>query len=129
MATNDLLMYVDPFNLGQPNFLLQSGSELKSGSIWPQTGINERNNNAFAASVYPNPVSSYATISLLLDKSQELSVNIYDLTGHKIAAIEKAQYGTGENTIRYDASALPKGMYFIQITDGVKSTSLKMIVK
>jgi len=129
MATNDLLMYIDPFNLGQPNFLLQSGSELNSGSIWPQTGINERNNNAFAASVYPNPVSSYATISLSLDKSQELSVNIYDLTGHKIAAIEKAQYGTGENTIRYDASALPKGMYFIQITDGVKSTSLKMIVK
>jgi hypothetical protein len=129
MATNDLLMYVDPFNLGQPNFLLQSGSELNSGSIWPQTGINERNNNAFAASVYPNPVSSFATISLTLDKSQELSVNVYDLTGHKIAAIEKTKYATGENTIRYDASALPKGMYFIQITDGKESTSLKMIVK
>ncbi len=129
MATNDLLMYIDPFNLGQPNFQLQSGSELNSGSIWPQTGIKERNINAFAASVYPNPVSSYATISLTLDKSQELSVNIYDLTGHKIAAIEKAQYGTGENTIRYDASALTKGMYFIQVTDGIKSTSLKMIVK
>lgn len=129
MATNDLLMYVDPFNLGQPNFLLQSGSELKSGSIWPQTGINERNNNAFAASVYPNPVSSIANISLTLDKSQDLSVNVYDLTGHKIAAIEKTQYASGENTIRYDASALPKGMYFIQITDGKDSTSLKMIVK
>ena len=129
IATNDLLMYIDPFNLGQPNFLLQSGSELNSGSIWPQTGINERNNNAFAASVYPNPVSSYATISLTLEKSQELIVNVYDLTGHKIAVIEKTQYAAGENTIRYDASALPNGMYFIQITDGVKSTSLKMIVK
>ncbi len=129
MATNDLLMYVDPFNLGQPNFLLQSGSELKSGSIWPQTGINERNNNAFAASVYPNPVSSTATIALTLDKQQDLSVNVYDLTGHKIAVIEKARYAAGENEIKYDASSLPKGMYFVQITDGKESTSLKMIVK
>jgi hypothetical protein len=129
MATNDLLMYVDPFNLGQPNFLLQSGSELKSGSIWPQTGINERNNNAFAASIYPNPVSSTATIALTLDKQQDLSINIYDLTGHKIAVIEKARYTAGENEIKYDASSLPNGMYFVQITDGKESTSLKMIVK
>jgi hypothetical protein len=129
MATNDLLMYVDPFNLGQPNFLLQSGSELKSGSIWPQTGISERNKNAFAASVYPNPVSGTATIAFSLDSRKNLTLNVYDLTGHKIAEIEDASYMAGENEIRYDASSLPKGMYFIQITDGIKSSSIKMIVK
>ena len=129
LATNDLLQYVDPFNLGQPNFLLQSGSELKSGAIWPQTGLKERNNNTFAASIYPNPVSDIATITFSLEKSQNLSIQIYDLTGQKAASIAQAKYVLGENELRYDASSLPDGMYFVQITDGINSSLLKMIVK
>ncbi len=129
MATNDLLMYVDPFNLGQPNFLLQSGSELKSGSVWPQTGLNE-NKIAFEASVYPNPVSANATISFMLDKSQSLSISLYDITGKKVASIaQNEQYKSGENEVKFDASGLVKGMYFVQITNGITSSSLKMIVK
>jgi hypothetical protein len=128
LATNDLLMYVDPFNLGQPNFLLQSGSELRSGSIWPQTGLKE-NNKAFAASVYPNPVSEKATIRFNLESTKNVSVSLYDITGLKIADIANTTYSPGENEINYDASALAKGMYFVQITDGVKINSLKMIVR
>jgi len=127
-ATNDLLQVVDPFNLGQPNFLLQSGSELKSGSIWPQLGIKEIE-NAFAASVYPNPVSQNTTISLNVDKTQSITVSLYDLTGQKVANIAQEKFAPGKNEIRYDASALPKGMYFVHITNGVSSSSLKMIVK
>jgi len=128
LMANDLLMYVDPFNFGQPNFLLQSGSELKSGSIWPQTGLKE-NNKAFAASVYPNPVSENAIISLNLEKAQGITITLFDMIGHKVAKIAQNQYKSGVNEISYDASALPKGMYFIQITDGINSSSLKMIVK
>jgi len=128
MATNDLLMVVDPFNLGQPNFLLQSGSELKSGSIWPQTGIKE-NLQAFAANVYPNPVTENATISFNLEKSHNITIALYDMIGQKVATIAQNQYFAGENEVTYDATALPKGMYFVQITDGTNSSSLKMIVK
>jgi hypothetical protein len=128
MASNDLLMYLDPFNLGQPNFLLQSGSELKSGSIWPQTGLKE-NNLAFAANIYPNPVSSSTTISFNLEKTKNITVSLYDMIGHKVATIAQSQYFAGKNEVNYNASSLPKGMYFVQITDGVSSSSLKMIVK
>lgn len=128
LATNDMLEYVDPFNLGQPNFLLQSGSELKSGSVWPQTSVKE-NEIAFAASVYPNPVSSNATISFNLEKTQNITISLYGMTGHKVTTIAQSQYYAGKNEIKYDATSLPKGMYFIQITDGVSISSLKMIVK
>lgn len=128
MATNDLLMYVDPFNLGQPNFLLQSGSELKSGSIWPQTGVKE-NDKAFAASVYPNPVSSNATVSFNLEKTQNIAIALYDMIGHKVVTIAQSQYYAGKNEIKYDATSLPKGMYFVNISDGTTNSTLKLIVK
>ncbi len=128
LATNDLLLYTDPFNLGQPNFLLQSGSELKSGSIWIQTGLKE-NTLANAASVYPNPVSKTATISFSLEKSKNVTISLFDMIGNKVATIAHDHFVTGKNEINYDASALPRGMYFIQISDGNRSSSLKMIVK
>jgi hypothetical protein len=129
MATNDLLMYVDPFNLGQPNFLLHSGSELKSGSFWPQTAVKE-NKNAFSASVYPNPVSTTATISFMLEKAQSLNIELYNMTGTKVATIARdEQYKSGENVVKYNVSDLAKGMYFIQISNGASSSSFKMIVK
>jgi hypothetical protein len=128
IATNDLLQVVDPFNLSQPNFLLQSTSELKSGSSWLQAGLKE-NKKSFAASVYPNPVSKNATINLNLEKAQNITIALYDILGHKVAAIAQSQYSAGRNEIQYDASSLPRGMYFVQISDGAKSSSLKMIVK
>jgi flagellar hook assembly protein FlgD len=129
MATNDLLMVVDPFNLAQPNFLLKAESELNSGSIWDNTGLKHDKKNAFAASVYPNPVSKNTTISLDLEKSQNVTISLFDMIGHKVTTIAREQYSAGINEIKYDASSLPKGMYFIQITDGNNSSSIKMVVR
>lgn len=129
MATNDLLMVVDPFNLTQPNFLLKVGSELNSGSIWDNTALKHDQKKGFAASVYPNPVSKNATISLDLEKSKNVTITLFDMVGHKVTTIASEQYSAGKNEIKYDASSLPKGMYFIQITDGKNSSTMKMIVK
>jgi hypothetical protein len=129
IADNDLLSYVDPFNLGQPNFLLQSGSELKSGSIWPQTGINERK-NAFTASIYPNPVSTNATIRFTLVKAENLTITLFDITGIKISTVSHdEQYQSGENEVKFNVSDLAKGMYFVQITNGINSSAFKLMVK
>lgn len=128
LATNDLLMCNDPFNLEQPNFLLKSTAELNSGSLWDNTGIKERN-KGFSASVYPNPASAGTTLKLNLDKSQKVTINLYDVTGHKVANIAQGIYHAGENEIKYDASDLPKGMYLLQISDGDKISSQKLIIK
>ncbi len=129
IADNDLLSYVDPFTLGQPNFLLQSGSELKSGSIWPQTGINERK-NAFTASIYPNPVSTNATIRFTLVKAENLTITLFDITGIKISTVSHdEQYQSGENEVKFNVSDLAKGMYFVQITNGINSSAFKLMVK
>lgn len=128
VTTNDQLLYVDPFNLNNPDFLLQNGSFLKTGSIWGSVGINEIN-TAFNASIYPNPVSDNAIIRLKLGKATNVSILVYDITGHKVADIARDQVFAGENEIRFDASSLTHGMYFIQVTDGLNSSSFKFVVR
>jgi hypothetical protein len=129
LATNDLLLYIDPFNLSQPNFLLQTQSELNTGSIWDNTGLKYNQKKAFAVTVYPNPVSKNATLTLNLEKPNTVTISVFDMIGHKVATIAQKQYVAGLNEIKYDASSLPKGIYFVQVTDGVKNSSVKMIVK
>jgi len=130
LATNDMLMAGDPFNLSGPDFLLETGSELNAGAIWTLTGLNAKDKRqAFSASIYPNLVSTTATISLNLEKSQNITISLLDMLGHKVATIAQKQYGAGINEIKYDASSLPKGMYLVRISDGVKSSAVKMIVK
>jgi len=45
---------------------IKNGSELKSGSIWPQRGCKEDKFIAFSAYGYPNPVTDKAGIRLNL---------------------------------------------------------------
>jgi hypothetical protein len=129
LATNDLLMVSDPFNLSQPNFLLKAESELNSGSIWDNTGLKQDQKKGFAAYLYPNPVSKDATITLNLEKSKNVTVTLFDMIGHKVSTIAQNEYYSGKNEIKYDATSLPKGMYFVKISDGTTNSTLKMIVK
>jgi len=129
LATNDLLMVTDPFNLSQPNFLLKAESKLNLGSIWDNTGLRYDQKKVFAATVYPNPVSKNAIINLNLDKSQNVTIALYDILGNKLATIAHKEFSAGVNEISYDASSLPKGLYFVRISDGVKNSAVKMLVK
>ena len=122
-------MVTDPFNLSQPNFLLKAESKLNLGSIWDNTGLRYDQKKGFSATVYPNPVSNNATISLNLDKSQNVAIAVYDILGNKVFTIAQKEYSAGNNEIKYDASSLPKGLYFVRISDGIKNSALKMIVK
>ena len=108
--------------------MLQSGSVLKSGSIWPQTGVKE-NKPTFTSSIYPNPVSDKSTIQFTLDKASNIEVSVYNATGSKVAEIAEAQYPAGENRIIINASSLPKGLYFVRIDNGTSQSAAKMIVK
>jgi hypothetical protein len=127
ISTNYLLHVVDPFNLNQPNFLLQNESELVSGSIWPQLGLKE--NDIFELiSVYPNPASKYITISFNLKKSNSVIISLYDITGNKIDIIKESFYQAGnKNEITYDVSNLKNGVYLVNISNYEKNTTIKFI--
>lgn len=128
IATNDLLGISDPFNLGGPNFLLETSSALNTGALWIQTGVKEIK-KAHSASIYPNPVTNNATITLNLEKSKNVTITLFDIIGHKVSTIAQNEYSSGKNEIKYDATSLPKGMYFVKISDGNTNSTLKMIVK
>ena len=78
--------------------------------------------------IYPNPASNSFTLPLSLDKGQNISVDIYNILGVKVAA-EQLNLSAG-NHILIKNFDLQSGQYFVNITDakGLTITTKKLLV-
>ena len=61
---------------------------------------------------YPNPFNAYTTIGFYLPTSSFVTLTIYDLLGHEVAAVLAEKKSPGAHLVRFDASALAGGIYF-----------------
>ena len=99
----NLADYIFGANFGQPWF----------STLSTQTPIDNR------VVVYPNPASEYLIVSGLEGTSK---VEIYTITGQLL----KTENFENEIRVKLDLNA---GMYLVKVTNGVQSTTKKIIVK
>jgi PKD repeat protein len=79
-------------------------------------------------SVYPNPTSDLVNISFDLLQSNQVSVQILDITGKLVIGTESRQFNTGANKIELGTSELPQGMYFVQILTPESTLSTRLVI-
>ena len=65
---------------------------------------------------YPNPFNSVTTVNFSLPKSSRLTINIYNIKGQLIRTLFNGKGITGTHTLKWDASNLSSGIYFIKMT-------------
>lgn len=89
------------------------------------TGINEKPSSSKCLKIYPNPASEKITVeaSELMGKING-SFSIFGMDGHAIVRQELKRSKKDINV-----SALPQGLYFIQLTSGKETASGKFIRK
>jgi ELWxxDGT repeat protein len=72
----------------------------------------------FSASlVYPNPVSSKATISFTLKQNAELNIQLTDMQGRVVYAAEIKQHSPGRNEIKIPVQQLATGGYIYSVVN------------
>ncbi len=90
--------------------------------------IGENSNGNTELKIYPNPVSSIATVELDLNTNREVVFYVFDLNGRMVQS-QTTQLSKGNNTLRIDVSSLQPGVYFIQAIAGSDTRTQKFIVK
>jgi hypothetical protein len=80
---------------------------------------------------YPNPFNPSTTIAFELQRSAEVTLEVYNLTGQKVSTlIKNEQRSAGLHEIDFDARHLPSGIYFYTFsTAGFKSTHKMIYIK
>ena len=77
---------------------------------------------------YPNPTRGQATIEYTLPEAQEVTLEVYDVLGRRVATLENGRRQAGRHTLRLDGGSLPSGVYFGRLKAGEQTRSQKITV-
>ena len=89
--------------------------------------ISDDANYETISSVYPNPISTNVSLNYFLTIPVKVSVSVYNILGERIAVIEDKPEEPGFHTIKFNASNLPSGIYFLYYK-GLKSFARKFLI-
>jgi len=76
----------------------------------------------------PNPFSSSTNIVYNLPKSGHVLLDVYDITGKKIAQLVNENLTTGNHSAQFNAGKLSGGVYFVRLTFNSISLTKRMII-
>jgi len=117
---------------------------ITSPYVWPPTTDNIINAVTFAGGtlvgfnefhgeadfiVTPNPVVQGATIQLLLNQKEALTIDLLDTSGRLIKRLMKHEmFDAGQHRINFSAEDLPNGIFFVAFTTERKRVLKKITV-
>ncbi len=106
------------------------GMHSNQGSII--TGILSNNGNipkVFALlQNFPNPFNPATYIQYDIPKEANVILKVFDITGKEVRTLVSETKRAGSYQILFDASSLPSGVYFYQITAGDFGDTKKMML-
>lgn len=82
---------------------------------------------------YPNPFSSETQINFYLEKSSNVTIEIFDIKGQKVYTLVDKNLFSGNHSVKWNAKDssekyVPDGLYFVRMKTGEFSACRKMIL-
>ena len=68
--------------------------------------------------VRPNPFNPTTVVQFSLPEASQTRIAVYDMLGREVALLTDARLDAGLHEVRFDASALPSGVYLVRMVAG-----------
>lgn len=91
------------------------------------TGIADNAPVVLGVSSSPNPFGASANILVTLNRSENVEIVVYDITGKEVATVYNGQLAAGVNTITWTPENLSEGVYFMQVNAGGNIQTKKIV--
>ncbi len=76
-----------------------------------------------------NPYSSLLLVSFTLPQRQNITLDLYNLSGKRVTTLTSGYGKMGENSIEFNTRSIPSGIFFCRLkTAGIGDTSKKIII-
>jgi hypothetical protein len=77
---------------------------------------------------YPNPFNPSTTIEYALPEARQVRLEVFNAIGERVATLIDARQDAGTYRSRFDASALPSGVYLYRLSAGADVSVKRMIL-
>ena len=77
---------------------------------------------------YPNPFNPWTSVPFTLPSRSEISIKIYSLRGELITTLLQGELDAGTHVTRWNASAVPSGLYLVKLESHDISVTRKLTV-
>ena len=77
---------------------------------------------------YPNPFNPDLSIPLTMNRAGQLTVEVFNVAGQKVATLHKGPVSPGEMDLKWHASEHASGLYFITATTSGGSATVKAVL-
>ena len=92
------------------------------------TETKDRENNDIFFQNYPNPFNPTTKISFSLLQKSQIKLKVFDVLGREIQILADGVYEAGKHEVEFNATNLPSGVYFYNLTTGSNSITKKMLL-
>ena len=111
-------LHVKACQAGQTKILL---IDYDTGAVVQQYEVNVEASTSAAASTalnpsYPNPFNSETVISYTLPTASAIRLEVFTLSGQRVAVLHEGFQAAGYHTLSMDASDLASGVYLCRLT-------------
>ncbi len=89
---------------------------------------DDLNNPVSTLTVFPNPSSKTSEIKFVLDRTSDLTFDLFDMQGKIVKNIFSGKLNSGENNIKVNYDSLNSGTYLLRIIDGDKSKFINVVL-
>lgn len=97
-------------------------------SLTGLTNENVKPNTYSLSQNYPNPFNPSTTIKFSIQKTEKVSLKIYNLLGQEVTTLINRELAAGSYSYEFDASRLSSGVYFYSIKAGSFVQTKKMML-
>ena len=77
---------------------------------------------------HPNPFNRITTIRFNVNRVENVTLQIFDLSGHLVTTLTNRRYYPGEYKLRFNATSLPNGMYIYRLQTETTMQQRKLVV-
>jgi len=96
--------------------------------VIPTSGMEDFSGTFVTLGTFPNPSNTQTVISYTTSVSGDVSIEVFNILGNKVSAIESAHKAAGVYETKFDTQNMNEGIYFVKITINGREAATKLTV-